>query len=129
MAAFSKQLMKQNIFRVLLSWAMAAVALLRAENLFRVENRATPETLVREALEKNPELNFYAAGIAAAKGGLKTAGTIRNPEFNAQAGYKDARDESGGASGNGAAWSVSLNQTFEYPGRIALRKAIARGDI
>ena len=71
MAAFSKQLMKQNIFRVLLSLAIAAVALLRAENLSRVVNRATPEILVREALEKNPELNFYAAGIAAAKGGLK----------------------------------------------------------
>ena len=89
----------------------------------------SPAALVREALERNPELNFYAAGIAAAKGGLKTAGTIRNPEFNAQAGYKNARDESGGTSGDGAAWSVSLNQTFEYPGRIALRKAIAQGDI
>src|SRR6476661_7700495 len=89
----------------------------------------SPAALVREALERNPELNFYTAGIAAAKGGLKTAGTIRNPEFNAQAGYKDARDESGGTSGNGAAWSVSLNQTFESPGRIALRKAIAQGDI
>ena len=36
-------------------------------------NWATPEILVREALEKNPELNFYAAGIAAAKGGLKNS--------------------------------------------------------
>jgi cobalt-zinc-cadmium efflux system outer membrane protein len=129
MAAFSKQLMKQNIFRVLLSLAIAAVALLRAENLSRVVNRATPEILVREALEKNPELNFYAAGIAAAKGGLKTAGTIRNPEFTTQAGYKNTHDNSGGPSGDGAAWSLSVNQTFEYPGRIALRKAIAQGDI
>ena len=129
MAAFSKQLMKQNIFRALLGLAIAAVALLRAENLSRVVNRATPEILVREALEKNPELNFYAAGIAAAKGGLKTAGTIRNPEFNTQAGYKNARDKSGGTFGDGAAWSLSVNQTFEYPGRIALRKAIAQGDI
>jgi len=93
------------------------------------QERLSPAALVREALERNSELNFYAAGITAAKGGLKTAGTIRNPEFNAQAGYKNARDESGGTSGDGAAWSVSLNQTFEYPGRIALRKAIAQGDI
>jgi len=121
--------MKQNIFRVLLGLTIAAVALLKAENLSRVAHQATPETLVREALEKNPELNVYAAGIAAAKGGLKTAGTIRNPEFNAQAGYKNARDESGGTSGDGAAWSLSVNQTFEYPGRVALRKAIAQGDI
>jgi outer membrane protein, heavy metal efflux system len=89
----------------------------------------SPTALVREALERNPELNFYAAGIAAAKGGLKTAGTTRNPEFNAQSGYKNARDESGGTSGDGAAWSISLNQTFEYPGRVALRKAIAQGEI
>src|SRR6476469_5198332 len=89
----------------------------------------SPAALVREALERNPELNFYTAGIAAAKGGLKTAGTIRNPEFNAQAGYKNARDEAGGTSGDGAAWSLSVNQTFEYPGRVALRKAIAQGDI
>ena len=129
MAAFSKQLMKQNIFRALLGLAIAAVALLRAENLSRAVNRVTPEILVREALEKNPELNFYAAGIAAAKGGLKTAGTIRNPEFNSQVGYKNARDNSGGTSGDGAAWSLSVNQTFEYPGRVALKKAIAQGDI
>ena len=129
MAAFSKQLMKQNLFRALLGLAIAALALLRAENLSRVVIRATPEILVREALEKNPELNFYAAGIAAAKGGLKTAGTIRNPEFNSQAGYKNARDDSGGTSGDGAAWSLSVNQTFEYPGRVALKKAIAQGDI
>jgi cobalt-zinc-cadmium efflux system outer membrane protein len=129
MAAFSKQLMKQNIFRALLGLAIAAVALLRAENLSRVVIRATPEILVQEALEKNPELNFYAAGIAAAKGGLKTAGTIQNPEFNSRAGYKNARDNSGGTSGDGAAWSLSVNQTFEYPGRVALKKAIAQGDI
>ena len=35
----------------------------------------------------------------------------------------------GDTSGDGAAWSLSVNQTFEYPGRIALRKAIAQGDI
>jgi outer membrane protein, heavy metal efflux system len=121
--------MKQNVFRVLLGLTIASVALLKAENLSRVANQATPETLVREALQKNPELNFYAAGIAAAKGGLKAAGTIRNPELNTQAGYKNARDNFGGPSGEGAAWSVSVNQTFEYPGRIALRKAVAKGDI
>jgi cobalt-zinc-cadmium efflux system outer membrane protein len=89
----------------------------------------SPEALVREALARSPELNYYRAGIVAAKGGLKTAGTIRNPEFTTQAGYKNTRDNSGGPSGDGAAWSVSVNQTLEYPGRIALRKAIAQGDI
>jgi outer membrane protein, heavy metal efflux system len=89
----------------------------------------SPAALVREALARNPELNYYRAEIVAARGGLKTAGTIRNPDFNAQAGYKNARDKSGDTLGGGAAWSLSVNQTFEYPGRVALRKAIAQGDI
>jgi cobalt-zinc-cadmium efflux system outer membrane protein len=105
-----------------------AIPSLQAESLSLPASQ-TPDALVRQALENNPELNFYAAGIAAAKGGLKTAGTIRNPELNTQAGYKNTRDSTGGMSGDGAAWSIAVNQTFEYPGRIALRKAIAQGDI
>lgn len=89
----------------------------------------TPDVLVRQALEKNPELNFYLGEIAAAKGGLKTAGTRRNPEFNGQAGYKNIRDRSGDTLGDGAAWSLSVQQTFDYPRRIGLRQAIAKGDV
>jgi outer membrane protein, heavy metal efflux system len=89
----------------------------------------SPEALVAEALAHNAELNFYRAEIAAAKGGLKTAGTRRNPELDLQAGYKNTRDKSGSTLGEGAAWALSVNQTFEYPGRIALRKAIAEGDV
>ena len=89
----------------------------------------SPEALVTEALAHNAELNFYRAEIAAAKGGLKTAGTRRNPELNLQAGYKNTRDKSGSTLGDGAAWSLSVNQSFEYPGRIALRKAVVEGDV
>jgi cobalt-zinc-cadmium efflux system outer membrane protein len=121
--------MKRKILKILLGLAITAVPSLRAENSSLVKNRTTPDALVRQALEKNPELNFYAAEIAAAKGGLKTAGTIRNPELNTQAGYKNTRDNSGGGSGEGGTFAFSANQTFEYPGRIALRKAIAKGDI
>ena len=92
-------------------------------------SRGAPAALVQQALANNPELKFYAAEIAAAKGTLKTAGTIRNPDLHTEAGYKNTRDNSGGPSGEGATWSVSVNQTFEYPGRIALRKAIAKDDI
>jgi outer membrane protein TolC len=38
------------------------------------------EALVTEALEKNPELRFYQAEIAAAKGGRRTAGLCRIPK-------------------------------------------------
>jgi outer membrane protein, heavy metal efflux system len=89
----------------------------------------TPDALVKRALEQNPELNFYTAGIAAAKGAVRTAGTVRNPDLSTQAGYKNSRENSGGARGDGATWSVSFTQTLEYPGRIALRKAIANHDV
>ena len=113
--------MKKKILEVLLGFAIAGVPSLQAAKSI--------DDLVREALEKNPELNFYRAEIAAAKGGLKTVRTPRNPEFNAEAGYKNTRDNSGNGSGEGGTFALSANQTFEYPGRIALRKAIAKGDI
>jgi outer membrane protein, heavy metal efflux system len=121
--------MRQNILGLFIGVLITGVAPVRAENSFLAGVQTTPSALVRQALANNPELRFYAAEMAAAKGALKTAGTIRNPELNTQAGYKNARDNFGGPSGEGAAWSISVNQTFEYPGRIALRKAIAKGDI
>jgi outer membrane protein, heavy metal efflux system len=123
--------MRQRFFGFFIGMLITgpAAAGAHAENSSVAPNHTTPAALVRQALANNPELKFYAAEIAAAKGALKTAGTIRNPELNTTAGYKNARDNSGGPSGEGAAWSVSVNQTFEYPGRIALRKAIGKGDV
>src|SRR5262245_34126222 len=89
----------------------------------------TPEALVKQALQQNPELNFFVAEIAAAKGAVRTAKTVRNPELSSEFGYKNSRENSGGASGDGATVALSLSQTFEYPGRIALRKAIANHDL
>jgi cobalt-zinc-cadmium efflux system outer membrane protein len=89
----------------------------------------TPEALVEEALKRNPELNFFIAEIAAAKGAVRTAGTFRNPELSTELGYKNSRENSGGSSGDGALVAFSFSQTFEYPGRIALRKAIANRDL
>jgi cobalt-zinc-cadmium efflux system outer membrane protein len=88
-----------------------------------------PEALVKQGLQRNPELNFFIAEIAAAKGAVRTAGTVRNPELNTEFGYKNSRENSGGASGDGALLALSFSQTFEYPGRIALRKAIANHDL
>ena len=120
--------MKHNTL-VLFALIISGMGGLGAESLLSVVNGITPDALVRQALEKNPELNFYVVEIAAARGGLKTAGTRRNPEFNAQTGYKNTRDKSGETLGDGAAFSLSVQQTFEYPGRIALRKAVAKGDV
>ena len=89
----------------------------------------TPQKLVQQALQRNPELNFFVAEIAAAKGAVRTAGTVRNPELNSEVGYKNSRESSGGISGDGAILALSISQTVEYPGRIALRKAIANHDL
>lgn len=85
------------------------------------------DALVAEALEKNPELKFYEAEIAAAKGGRKTAGQLANPEVSGGIGQKRVSD--GGFAAEGLAWSVSVVQPFEWPGRLGLRKAIANRDI
>jgi cobalt-zinc-cadmium efflux system outer membrane protein len=121
--------MKQRIFKLLLGLIVGIALRAGAENPSRVMNEMTPDALVRQAIRQNPELNFYAAEIAAAKGSLKTAGTIRSPELNTEGGYKNTRDNSPGGNGEGLTWAVSVSQTFEYPGRIALRKAIAQRDV
>ena len=132
--------MKQNFLKFLLlmmALAITAVAPLTAEDALMtaatnspaVTNQVTLDGLVSEALEKNPELNFYRAEITAAKAGRKSAGLLANPEVSGTVGRKTARDFVSGLNGEGVAWSVSVMQPFEWPGRIGLRKAIANRDI
>jgi outer membrane protein, heavy metal efflux system len=84
----------------------------------------TLDALAADVLEHNPELNFYRAEIAAAKGEVRTARTFPNPELSTTLGNKHVS-----GTGDGVAWSVSAQQTFEWPGRIPLRKAIANQQI
>ncbi len=113
--------MSERISKILITAILSAAASLHAQTM--------PEGLVTQALQQNPELTFYVASIAAAKGAVRTARMVRNPELNTQAGYKNSRDNSGGPTSEGATWAISFSQTFEYPGRIALRKAIADHDV
>jgi len=131
--------MKQNFLKLSFlaaACAVAAVVPLKAADVVSaatnspaVTNQVLLDDLVNEAMANNPELNFYRAEIAAAKGGRKSAGAWANPEVSAEIGQKRATDSSGALLGEGAAWAVSVNQTFEYPGRLSLRKAIANRDI
>ncbi len=98
-----------------------------ASTVLSATNTATLDALVAETLERNPELKFYEAEIAAAKGGRKTAGLLANPELSGGVGNKTIRG--GGVNAEGVAWSVSVLQPFEWPGRLGLRKAIANRDI
>ena len=129
--------MKQNVLKfpfLAVACAVAAVVPVKAADAVSVAanppaltNPVTLDELVNEALAKNPELKFYEAEIAAAKAGRKTAGLLANPELSSSVGQKAARG--GGLSAEGVAWSVSVVQPFEWPGRLGLRKAIANRDI
>jgi cobalt-zinc-cadmium efflux system outer membrane protein len=114
-----------------LTAALVGAMTLTAKSQETNSTSATPslslDTLVSEALEKNPELRFYEAELAAAKAGRKTAGLFANPEVSGGVGQK--RVSGGGVSAEGVAWSVSVLQPFEWPGRIGLRKAIANRDV
>ena len=85
------------------------------------------EPLVAEVVERNPELSFYRAEIAAAKGERRTAAAWENPELSASLGHKQVRG--GALSDEGLAWSVGVQQSIEWPGRIPLRKAIANHQV
>jgi outer membrane protein, heavy metal efflux system len=121
--------MRKNIFGLFIGLLITGVAPARPENASVAPNHTTPDALVKQALQRNPELNFFVAEIAAAKGAVRTAGTVRNPELSTEVGYKNSRENSGGVSADGAILALSLSQTFEYPGRITLRKAIASHDL
>src|SRR5438309_7781764 len=87
------------------------------------------DQLVAEALARNPEVNVYSAEIAAAKGERRTAGEWQNPEASTEGGAKIVRDYHGNTLGDGIIWTLGASQTFEYPGRVTLRKAIANRQI
>lgn len=86
------------------------------------------DSLVAEAYRNNPEVKWYEAEITAARAGLKLAAVRPQPELNVEIGHKSSRDNTG-VRGDGLAWSVSVMQSFEWPGRVGLRKAIANYDI
>lgn len=79
--------------------------------------------LVDEVLRNNPELAYYQAEIDAAKGERRSARAWPNPELSSEVGQK--RVAASGLWEAGVAWAVSVQQPFEWPGRIPLRKAIA----
>ena len=107
--------------------AMTPTANSQETNSTPVADGLSVDALVAEALEKNPELKFYEAELAAAKAGRKSAGSFANPEVSGGIGRKTV--SGGGVTAEGVAWSASVLQPFEWPGRLGLRKAIANRDI
>jgi cobalt-zinc-cadmium efflux system outer membrane protein len=89
----------------------------------------TVAALVDEVLTRNPELSFYQAELKAARGELRSAGQFPNPELAPQVAQKRSLDPEGNLQGEGVAWTVAVSQTFEWPGRLALRKSIANRQV
>ncbi len=85
--------------------------------------------LVSEIVAHHPERRFYEAEIAAAKSSARVAGRLGDPEVSLDLGQKRLRDAAGAKLGDGIVWSVSVTQTFEWPGRLSLRKAIANRQV
>ena len=86
-------------------------------------------TLVSEISAKNPERQFYQEEIAAAKAGVRLSSRLSDPELMFDVGQKRLRNSVGEKIDDGAVWSISVTQTFEWPGRLALRKAIANRQV
>lgn len=97
--------------------------LLSVASITRAADPVSISSLVSKVVATHPEVRFYEAEIAAAKGGQQTAATVANPELETSFGAWRVNDL--GNKSDGPAWAVTLSQPVEWPGRIALRKAIA----
>lgn len=81
--------------------------------------------LVRQAVEGNPERLVYAAALAAEQVSATTASSNPDPVLSLEVGRKRLRDAGGAFLDEGQVWTASLSQTFEWPERLRLRRAIA----
>jgi cobalt-zinc-cadmium efflux system outer membrane protein len=103
--------------------------LLLVTTVLRGGEPLSPGAVVAQILTDNPELRFYEAEIAAARAGVRSAAARAEPELSVSAGRKRVHDAGGALAGEGTVWSVSVAQTFEWPGRLALRKAVANRQV
>lgn len=119
------------VFRPL--FGLFSLALIGAARAQPASTESTPSvtlsSLVSEITANNPERKFYQEEIAAAKAGARVASRLSDPEVSLSLGQKRLQDSAGAKVGDGTIWSVSVSQTFEWPGRLSLRKAIANRQV
>ncbi len=87
----------------------------------------TLEQVTAEALRNNPELQLLGESVAGAKGTVRTARTLSNPELTVDPGFRRTRE----ANGKKDEFHVelSLSQLFQFPGKRALEVAIANKNV
>jgi len=112
-------------------WLGALVGIAVVVSLSAAESSAevVPEALVSEALGANAELAYYQAQLEGAKASTRLAGRWDLPKAELQAGQVRSKNLDHSMAGEGAMWSASVRQSFEWPGRLGLRKAIANQDV
>jgi cobalt-zinc-cadmium efflux system outer membrane protein len=87
----------------------------------------TLSQLTQEALRNNPELRAFEQSVAAAKGGVRTARTLSNPELTVQPGFRRLKEID--ATRHEFHGEFSLSQLFKFPGKRALEIAIAQRNV
>jgi len=118
--------MKRSFFcgwLLLLSVALGSAVALPAKG--QDTNAMTLDAAIRLAQADNPEIRVLAADIAMARGEATTAKTWQNPDISVAPGFKTVRDPSD-TQFHG---DFGLEQTFEWPGKRALRRAVAEKNI
>ena len=88
----------------------------------------TLEQITSEALRRNPELQVFEQSVAAAKGGVRAARTLSNPELSVGPGVRE-NVASNGPAKPGFNGTFELNQLFLFPGKRALNIAIAERNV
>ena len=108
---------------LLLAVALGSTLVLPAKS--QNTNAVALDDAIRLAQVDNPEIRVLAADISAARGEATTAKTWPNPEISVAPGFKTVRDPSD-TQFHG---DFGLEQTFEWPGKRALRRAVAEKSI
>ena len=91
------------------------------------ESSLTVQSAIDEALANNPELRAFEAAVAGAKGGVRSAKVYANPELSVAPGFKRTVAQSG--SQREFHGIFELSQLFQFPGKRALKIAIAQKNV
>ncbi len=124
--------MEDEMKQRMTAWKVAGLGLAMATGMAASaagETNLTAGRIVAEVLRANPELRIYEQALEAARAELKTAGRASVPVLQGEGGRIRSKNLDGSLAGEGAVWTASVQQTFEWPGRLSLRKAIANADV
>ena len=87
----------------------------------------TFEEAHRRAQQENPTFQVLTAEVAAAEGAQLDAGIRVNPELTVTPGFKRSSGEGGAVAQFQG--ELGISQTFEFPGKRALRVHLASGEV